>query len=315
MLNREGRIAEYIEESLAAKLKQAMSEESQAEAHLIAAELYQALGDLDKSLEESQQAYEIDRSRFRSLAVAKVRAGQVDEMVRLMADIYEEVPEDRLKVAGVLSSGLVSGKPTKVELEQADEILVKAMDAYPRNVGLWASVASVRVLQERQAEGIALLEQALLWSPDSPIVLNNLATLLIESDDSQQKKRALSLIDRAIGNLGRNPALLDTRGMVLFGLGRVDEAVNNLTQASRRREADARVHFHLAVALLEQAKASGSEDAEKSAETAFHRSLEMGLEDQLLTGKDLEFLQRLKMKFSDKAPKTGSLGSISKEAA
>ena len=98
-------------------------------------------------------------------------------------------------------------------------------------------------------------------------------------------------------------------------MGRVDEAVNNLTQASRRREADARVHFHLAVALLEQAKASGSEDAEKSAEAAFRRSLEMGLEDQLLTGKDLEFLQRLRMKFSDKAPKTGSLGSISKEAA
>jgi predicted Zn-dependent protease len=215
------------------------------------------------------------------------------------------MPSDRLRVAGVLSSGLVSGKPTPDDLANADLILTQAMEAYPRNVGLWASVASVRVLQGRQPEGIALLEQALLWSPDSPIVLNNLATLLIESDDSKDQKRALVLIDRAIGNLGRNPALLDTRGMVLYGLGRVDEAVNNLTQASRRREADARVHFHLAVALLEQSKAAGSTDVRKLAEEAFRRSLVMGLEDQLLTGKDLEFLQRLKMEFPDEEPKTG----------
>ena len=125
MLNREGRIAEYIEESLAAKLTQAISDESQAEAHLIAAELYQALGDLDKSLEVSQQAYEIDRSRFQSLAVAKVRAGQVEEMVRMMAEIYEEVPEDRLRVASVLSSGLVSGRPTKVNWSRPMRFLSK----------------------------------------------------------------------------------------------------------------------------------------------------------------------------------------------
>ncbi len=305
MLKRDDEISAYIENCLTKKLAEASTDESRAEANLIAAELYQAVDDPEKSLEVAQQAYEIDGRQFQGVAAAKVRAGKVDEMVSLMGQIYEQIPSDRLRVAGVLSSGLVSGKPTPDDLANADLILTQAMEAYPRNVGLWASVASVRVLQGRQPEGIALLEQALLWSPDSPIVLNNLATLLIESDDSKDQKRALVLIDRAIGNLGRNPALLDTRGMVLYGLGRVDEAVNNLTQASRRREADARVHFHLAVALLEQSKAAGSTDVRKLAEEAFRRSLVMGLEDQLLTGKDLEFLQRLKMEFPDEEPKTG----------
>jgi len=75
-------------------------------------------------------------------------------------------------------------------------------------------------------------------------VLNNLAWQLALHD--QKADEALTLVDRAIDLAGPNPALLDTRAVVLMQLNEAGKALNDLRDSLTYEPDKPTRYFHLA---------------------------------------------------------------------
>ena len=100
------------------------------------------------------------------------------------------------------------------------------------------------------------------------------------------------MIDNAISQSGRRPAFLDTRGVILTRLGRLDDAIENLVSA---RDAASiivdgqplpAIHFHLARTYMlanQPAKAKES----------FESGIKLGLTNHQLEASEQEDFQKL----------------------
>ena len=162
----------------------------------------------------------------------------------------------------------------------------KALETHKDQPALLANVASIRVLQDRPSEAIELYRQILKQQPNNVEVLNNLATMLAEQPEPENRKEALECIERAIELAGPQPGLLDTKGMALFYDGKPDQALGALQAAAQAPNPDPRYCFHLAVAC-------GRLGQLDKARAALQQARAADLEHQLLTKKDRQLLADL----------------------
>ena len=88
--------------------------------------------------------------------------------------------------------------------------------------------------------------------PSNFLFLNNMAWTL--SEDLNQPEEGLKRVDEALERVGRQPHLLDTRGVILTRLGQLDEAVKDLEAAAAALPAGP-VDFHLARAYQKKGQA------------------------------------------------------------
>lgn len=98
--------------------------------------------------------------------------------------------------------------------------------------------------REQDAAAIAAYERALAVAPDHISALNNLAYTYAEQGENLEL--ALELIDRAIQLGGETAARLDTRGWVLFHMGRREEAQRELKRAAMKDPRNPTIRSHLA---------------------------------------------------------------------
>ena len=87
-----------------------------------------------------------------------------------------------------------------------------------------------------------MYRQILEISPDASAFLNNMAWTL--SEGLQRHDEALERINEAIRRMGRVPEFLDTRGVILSRLNRLDEAIADLEESAKARPS-AVTYFHL----------------------------------------------------------------------
>jgi cellulose synthase operon protein C len=107
--------------------------------------------------------------------------------------------------------------------------------------------AMIRRFEGRYDDEVRLYREVLALQPGNLMVLNNLAWAL--SEGMNQPSEALEHVDEMIRRIGRtSPDSLDTRGVILTRLGRLDEAIKDLEDAVRARTASpSRVFYaHLA---------------------------------------------------------------------
>jgi tetratricopeptide (TPR) repeat protein len=88
-------------------------------------------------------------------------------------------------------------------------------------------------------------ERANEINPDTPVVANNLAFLLMQTSERDLPK-ALELINRAIEKMPRETNFRDTRGCILVKMGRYREALPDLEAALPQSPNRAGVHHTLA---------------------------------------------------------------------
>jgi len=112
--------------------------------------------------------------------------------------------------------------------------------------------ASLRHLQHRYAEEVEVYRAMLALRPADSQFLNNMAWTL--SEDLGRPVEALDRADEALAKAGARPAVLDTRGVILTRLGRLDEATRDLETAAREQPTG-EVYFHLARAHLKSGRA------------------------------------------------------------
>ena len=152
-----------------------------------------------------------------------------------------------------------------------------------------ASVANIRVLQDRSTEAIELYRQILAQQPRNVEVLNNLATLLSEQPEPEKRKEALEFVDQAIKLAGPQPGLLDTKGMALFLDGKGGSGRGPVARGGPIASPDPRWFFHLAVAY-------GRLGQLEKGRAALQQARAGDLEHQLLTKTDRQLLADLEKK-------------------
>lgn len=94
-------------------------------------------------------------------------------------------------------------------------------------------------------QSIDINEKLLQSSPDNPAILNNLALLYLETNDS----RALSFAEKAYQAQPDSYPILDTLGWILTQTGKPEKGIAYLRNASARSFNSPDIQYHYAVAL------------------------------------------------------------------
>ena len=143
----------------------------------------------------------------------------------------------------------MNGRP--IVLAGAGPLLEEIVRRAPDADDLTELLAVCRHLQGRFDDEVRLYRTVLGRNPRNPEVLNNLAWALAEG--LHRPDEALPLAEEAVQLSGRNASCLDTRGMILLRLGRLPDAIADLTEASRSRPTGSCV-YHLALAYRKAGK-------------------------------------------------------------
>ncbi len=238
------------------------------EMHVAAQKWYEKLAEL------APQAYQ---PLARCLA-AQDRMAAAIELCKQKA-LTDKSPQAAIVLAAVLGSG----EPRSEDYALAEPLLREALKAHKSNVDLLFSVAYIRTVQQRNEDAVALYEQIRALQPRHVPTLNNLAAVLSEMRGRQQE--ALKHANQAIDIAGPQPALLDTKAMVLLHSD-PQQAVLLLLEATSLPDPDPRYYLHLALAyqrLGDLPKANKALEAARANE----------LDEQTLTRSDSRLLEGL----------------------
>jgi tetratricopeptide (TPR) repeat protein len=276
-------LAERLLEKLPADAKNRVAQEAQ---------LSQEVGNVYTAIQQHAAAErwyrrlrKLDVGRFAPLAGSLARQNRLAEAIAVCVEAAKA--DASIQPAIVLTGVLGVGRPTAVEFKLAEPLLAQTLAQHGNDANLLNGVASVRILQQRSDEAIALYRRVVSLKPHDVLALNNLATLLAEQPTAQQE--ALRTIDEAIDVAGRLPILLDTKGTILVYNGNAADAVPLLTEAATAANVDPRFLFHLSLACAGAGKLDEARDSLKKA-------LAGNLMQQILTSTDHRLLEELKQK-------------------
>ena len=280
--NRGSEVSRHVENFVRRREQQVQEDRQRVEIWLAAAAIF-ANNQLPADAEPwYRKAVEAERTTYPLLVQNLLAQGKNSEALALC--LQEARGQETVESFTVLANALLATQADEQTMRQAENLLLKGLANHPEDARLAFAVANVRAVQHRNEEAKQLYRQVLRRNPQNVVALNNLATLTAEIPG--QSQQALRYIEQAIELSGKQPALLDTKGMILVKEGRAEEAVTLLRQTVAGPQTDPRYHFHLAVALFQT---GNKEEARGALETALRNDLRR----QILTASDLMYLQRL----------------------
>lgn len=189
--------------------------------------------------------------------------GRFDEAAARFDDAAKTGDLDQ---AGTSALILASAPGAEVRwLALADRYFSQALDRNPSAPDLLQKLARVRFLQGRFEEQIKLYREMIALKPTDLTFLNDMAWTL--SEDLNQPEKGLEQINELLARSGVQANALDTRGVILTRLGRLDEAVKDL-EASVSSQPTGPSYYHLARAYHKQGLASQFEKARQLARKA-----------------------------------------------
>ncbi len=153
------------------------------------------------------------------------------------------------EVARVATLITVTNRDNVAALQAVDDLATVMLAKAPKNFEVANFVATLRHLQGRFDEEMAMYRVALEAAPQSYLFLNNMAWTLCEG--TQHYSEALERIDEAIRREGRVAQFLDTRGVILVRLGQPEAAIADLEESVKLDQLagqtpSATTYFHLA---------------------------------------------------------------------
>lgn len=134
------------------------------------------------------------------------------------------------------------------DIDKAENSLNKALAQLPTNLTLTIKLASLKSHQGDDATAQKLYENWLTHSPKTSIVRNNLASLLLKSENSQDHQQAIELA-QALSE-SKIPHFLDTLGWAYFKTGKYQSALKYLEQASINLKGVPEFDYHLGMTYI-----------------------------------------------------------------
>lgn len=114
------------------------------------------------------------------------------------------------------------------------------------------------------AKSEAAYKQALIIAPDNPVVYNNFAYML--SVQGVRLEEALGYVDKALTVSPDTPSYRDTRGWILYGLNRNEEALKEIEASLKDDPENSEIYEHLASIYRALGRIAEAEDATRKSE-------------------------------------------------
>jgi tetratricopeptide (TPR) repeat protein len=173
--------------------------------------------------------------------------GQREEALALCRTAVEAgtQPLDLREACRIALDLAVASAGETTAMQRASDLMQTARQRLPEYDDLRVVQAMIYHLQGRFDEEVRHYRAVLANQPRNPVVLNNLAWAL--SEGLNQPSEALEKIDELLAIVGRNAEQLDTRGVILTRLDRLEEAVTDLKEAVKVESNGVRL-YHLAKA-------------------------------------------------------------------
>ena len=247
------------------------------------------MGFASQSLVWLERIYKADPSQYKLLVIGLTQAKKYDRALVLCTENYTREPD--AGVAALISE--IALLDHERELPQgAQDILDNALNVHPNNPLLYESLATLELMRKYYDKAFELYEAAIrsLGDKNSIRVLNNLAIALSRS--KTRKPEALTKINHAIDNFGRNPDLIDTKGSVHQALGQFEEAEQAFEEATLMSN-NPTFRIHLVNVQLES-------DDLASARKNWNKIPHARLKRMSMTEDDLELYETLQNKLEAK---------------
>lgn len=300
-LKRSQRVTEIestVDRFLAGRMKVAKNDTQKQALLRYAADLFTA-AELEEAAEkkyrEMAQRYP---AKYDSLAIWLAERGRIDEALALCHE--KSTGAEVTTVAAVLIRVLTVAAcfPSTVDFDPgpAEELIVAASDSEQVNSQFLLQLGVLRAMQGRNDEAISIYERALPQELENPIVLNNLAVVLVEIPSRQHE--ALQCIDKALAAFPDSLEYLDTKGLVLLGTGSLTEAREIFERLCRSSPKNPRYQLHLAMALNHLGEATKSREHAGVA-------IDNRIEKEFLTPAERQFVREAK---AEKKPTVQDLG-------
>ena len=135
-------------------------------------------------------------------------------------------------------------------INKAMRHIVDWADIEPKNISALTTLAIIHQENKHQSEAIKVYEKALRLQNDNALILNNLAFLYFETDDS----RALKLASQAHTLAPKNAAIADTYGWILVENKQISEGLIILQQAAELAPMNKEILQHYSSALTKAGK-------------------------------------------------------------
>ncbi len=174
-------------------------------------------------------------------ATRLLRLGQADDAARLAALTVQLLPNDPRGWVLLAEAQLRSN-----QIKPAGQSLARAKELDPRNPGIWFAEGSLALRDGQPGQAVGLLETGLRFdgkNPGAHFDLGN-AHLLLNNPQA-----ALGSFDRASGLRKDFWEAINNQGLVLFELGRNDDAIRRWRRALEINPKAAEPMLALAAAL------------------------------------------------------------------
>ncbi len=177
------------------------------------------------------------------LAALYHQQGRRQDAERLLTEIIKKDPK-RVSAYRELSAVFIAEK----RKDKVHALLNEGLSQNPDNPGLMLLLAELHQSNGDNAEALAMYERLEKALPNSDIVRNNLAMLLVEVSPSEENlRRAMRLT--AHFERSNNPVFLDTLGWIHVKSGNYPQAISLLEDAVRRQPAP-ELRYHLGIAYV-----------------------------------------------------------------
>ena len=226
------------------------------------------------SLKRAHEKSPNDIRLINSIVNTYVQAGKTQEAIIFMQSVTKSSPknaEAKLMLGQLYASAgmsqnaiqtfnnIIQIDPTmtvayqRLALEQvttqfkaeAEKTIEQGLKTAPNNFDLLITQASIYEASGKYDKAISVYEKLIVDRPDSELVANNLAFLLLDArTDKASFEHAYQLVSNAKTN--QLPQFLDTLGWASYKLGKFDEAEAALTKAIEQMPDMAVFHYHLA---------------------------------------------------------------------
>lgn len=183
----------------------------------------------------------------------------------LLASLYRR--EGKSKQAEQVLTRLLEKQPDRAGTYQAlaavyadqkrdgeiEALYRKGLDRQPENALLMISLAEHFQRRGEDRQALNLYEELQRKVPNSPVIKNNLALLLIEKFPSEENLRRAQSLTADFAD-SPTPAFVDTLGWLHYKMGNYPQAVSLLEDAVRKGGNTAEFYYHLGMAYLKSEK-------------------------------------------------------------
>jgi len=220
----------------------------------------------EEYMEDLLKEYRDRKNPYIIYALYLFRNGRNKECLAFLDSAINRFPNE---IEFYLIKGNVYDRLKDYETEA--EILLKALEVGPHSVRARHMLAVVWDRLKEYEKCDSLYEELLLENPDDHLALNNYAYSLAVRGEKLQK--AYEMVERALKLDPGNPSYLDTKGWILFKLGRYREALQYVEAAYKKAKENAEVLEHLGDIYMRLKK-------KKKAFYFYKKALEIGPENR-----------------------------------